>query len=220
MTAAAIVFDPDTHTSRTPDGRDVPHVTTVLKAVGLTTNYGELGAISARVAENILVARARGDAMHADCHAYDDDDLVWDSVDPMVRPYVAAWATCRENMGLVPVVRERQVYHPLYHYTGIMDGIFARTNMPDDWRVLLDLKSGDPDDAAAHLQTAAYEGAYLAEHPNARIDERWAVWLRPGLRVPYRTINYTARPEAYLDFRKFTAALTTYNEQPARRRKV
>lgn len=155
--------------------------------------------------------------MHADCHAYDDNDLIWGSVDVAVRPYVEAWARVRETHRLRPLSRERLVFHPIYMYVGIIDGEFIAERV--NKRVLIDIKTGDPDSAAAHLQTAAYaEAAHQSHHET--IDERWAVWLRPDKLVPYTIINYSARPDAYLDFNKWLACLTVFREQPVRRKKV
>lgn len=218
FTVADVRYDPELHTSTLPDGQKVPHVTEVLSEVGVSTDFEELAALSAYMGEKIEVARARGTAVHADCHALDDDDLLWDTVHPQVRPFVESWDQCREDMCLVPIAhaRERRVYHPLFNYTGILDGVFMRR----DKRILLDLKTGDPESAATHLQTVAYEAAWVAMFPHLPIDERWAVQLVPKLKVPYRIKNYTARPEAHTDFGKFMACLTVYHEQPARRERA
>lgn len=215
FTVDDITFDPVTHTSTLPDGRPVPHVTAVLEAVGVATDFEELADMGPRMADQIRFASARGTAVHADTHAYDDNDLMWETVDPLVLPYVQAWVTCREQLGLVPLAhgRERRLYHPVYHYTGITDGVFMR----GERRILPDLKTGDPESAAAHLQTAAYESAWNFMHLEQQIDERWAIWLRPGRKVPYTIINYTARQDAWQDFQKWQAALCVYNEQPGRR---
>lgn len=211
-----LAYDPVAHRSTFPDGREVPHVTGVLKAVGVGQDFDALAGISDALSDAIDFARDRGTAMHADCHAFDDGDLDWATVHPAVRPYVEAWSTCRANMGFVPLTRERRVYHPLYNYTGILDGVVRY----GDKIILPDLKSGDPESAAGHLQTAAYEAAYRAQHPEAEhVDERWAIWLQPGARVPYKIVNYSARPDAYLDFQKWLSCLTVYHEQHARRRR-
>jgi hypothetical protein len=160
-----------------------------------------------------------GSAVHADCHSYDDNDLNWGTVDVRVLPYVEAWAQVREDRGLVPLTgtREQRVYHPVYHYTGIIDGVFSLAS-DTTARILLDIKTGNPDDAAAHLQTAAYAEAWASMHPEECITARWAVWLRPDRSVPYSIVDYSARPDAYADFQRFLACLTVYTEQPARRR--
>ena len=219
-TSADILFDPETHTSRLPDGRLVPHVTGILSAVGVSTNFEDLAGLSPRIDAAIRNAAARGSVVHADCHAYDDDDLDWATVDPRVRPFDEAWVACRDAMGFTALAhaRERRVYHPARGYTGILDGIFVRPATGKT--ILIDLKTGDPESSACHLQMAAYEDAWVLEHPETPIDERWAVWLRPERVIPYTIINYSARPDHWFDSERFVACLTVYNEQPERRGRV
>lgn len=216
--AAHVLFDPATHTSRLPDGRSVPHVTAILGAAGVGTDFEGLSERSPRLATDLEAARNRGRVVHADCHAYDDDDLDLADVHPAVRPHVEAWAVVRETKRLTPLAngRERLLFHPEHCYCGITDGVFRC----DDGRLILaDTKTGDPEDAAAQFQTAAYEAAWNRMHPHLRISERWAIWLRPGRRVPYVIVNYTAQPEAAGDWPTFLACLTVYHAQPGRRRR-
>lgn len=221
--ADALRYDPSEHRSWLADGTEVPHVTAVLAAVGVTTDFEALANQGGHIARAIEAARALGTAVHADCHSYDDNDLDWTTVDPRVLPYVEAWAQCRSSMSLTPVVdaRERRVYYPTYNYTGIFDGIFVVGDVVADRRVMIDIKTGDPESSACHLQTAAYVAAFEAEHNDpVKIRERWAVWLQPDRSCPYTITNYSARPDAYLDFGRFAACLTVYAEQPARRRRI
>src|SRR5262245_58245218 len=107
-----------------PDGRQVPSVTQVLRSTGVSTDFDEIAGISDRHAANLEIRRALGVAAHMDCHAYDDGELDWSTVDPRVKPYVMAWVEFRENTGLLPQVRERRVFHPGYFVCGTLDGIF------------------------------------------------------------------------------------------------
>jgi hypothetical protein len=211
MTGSALVFYPETHEYFTPPGREggqlVPNVTTILRAVGVSADFEQVerGTLEYR--------RQLGTAVHADCHAFDDHDLDWATVDPRVKPYVDAWAAFREAKHLTAATRERRVFHPTFQYCGTLDGVFEQ---PSGDQVLVDIKIGDPDDAAAHLQLAAYEAAYRVEFPDQPIGARWSVQLQPGLRVPYRICEY----RDFRDFQKFAACLTVYAEQPARRRRI
>ena len=211
-----ICYDPVAHRSYAPDGREVPHVTGVLGAVGIATDFEALAKkLGAKMAADVEYARALGTAVHADCHAYDDDDLDVTRLDA-TKPYVEAWALCRADLGLTPIKRERRLFHPTQFYTGIEDGLF-RT--PDNRVVLGDIKIGDPEDSAAHLQTAAYEGAEKATDDAIVINERWAIHLDPALRIPYRIVNFTAnRHDAWQDWGKWLSCLTVYREQPAQRK--
>jgi hypothetical protein len=218
-TAADVRFDRETHTSTLPDGSSVPHVTAILEAVGLKTDFTRIASFNQRTSDAVELSTHRGEAVHADCHALDDGELAWDLVDPRILPYVNAWERCKADLNLSPILhaRERFLFHPVHQFCGIMDGLFRRA---DAKTILGDLKTGDPEAAAAHVQTAAYELALSATHPELIVDERWSIWLTPRLTVPYRILNYSARPDAWLDRGKFLACLTVYREQAGRRRKV
>lgn len=209
---ADLRFDAERHEYRLPDDRLVPNVTTILKLTGVATDFDEIASRSARMANAIEYRRALGVAAHADCHAFDDHDLDWNAVHPDVLPYVKAWQVYRESQDLVPVERERIVFHEDLFFCGTLDGIFEK---PDGSLVLIDIKLGNPFDAAAHLQTAAYLAAYLREHgSDVAITERRAVRLMPERRVPYDVTPYTD----WQDIHRFRAVLTTFYEQPERRR--
>jgi hypothetical protein len=188
----------------------VPSVTHILSAVGVSMDFDALMGMSGDMARAIEAKRYLGTAVHADCHAFDDDDLVWSTVNPAVEPYLRAWATFRVNTGLMPLTRERRVFHPGQFYCGTLDGIFV---MPTGKRVLVDIKTGDPDDSGCQFQTAAYVAAYRLEHPDDIIDERWGVQLVPDREIPYRISPYAD----WRDYGAFQAFVTTYRCQAARR---
>lgn len=210
FTSADLTFDAGLHEYRLPTGQRVPSVTEVLQAVGVSTDFEALRLGSSRIREAIDLKRDIGSALHADAHAFDDNDLVWASVDARVEPYLRAWETFRTNSGAVPLTRERAVYHPLYGYAGTFDGIFL---LPNGRTVLIDLKTGDPKDSGCAFQTAAYLEAFTAEHPDQIVHERWAVRLTPDHQIPYRITPYTD----WSDFSHFKAFLTTYACQAERR---
>lgn len=215
-TAASLRFDVPSHTYALPDGRVVPSVTQILKATGISTDFDEIAGISSRLAAKIDERRALGTAVHADAHAFDDDDLDWSTVDPRVKPFVEAWAICRENLRLQPTARERKVLHMGWFFCGTLDGIFLREGK----RILVDLKIGDPEDAGCRYQTAGYELGWMVEHPDEPIDERWGVQLCPDLQIPYRVTNYSAEPQAWEHAQKFQAFCVTFHHQAARRRRA
>lgn len=214
MNASGLIFEPSIHEYRLPDGRRVPSVTEILKATGVSTDFDELGAMSGSIQHAIALKRDIGQAVHADAHAYDDDDLDLQQVDARVRPYLDAWITFRQNSGLMPLTRERRVFHPTLFYAGTLDGVFLRESATHRGQhVLVDIKIGDPVDAAAHLQLAAYQLAHSVES-DLSIDERWSVQLTPDLRVPYRVTPYTE----WRDIETWRAVVATYYAQAARRR--
>jgi hypothetical protein len=224
VTLHGVVYDPVLHRSVKADGTEVPHVTGILSAVGASTNFEEMADRSPRMERVLNHARDRGTAVHADCHAYDDGDLFLETVDAVVLPYLAAWRQAREHLHLVPMLghRERYLYEPTWDYAGIMDGLFTIAgDTAHDMPVLVDIKTGDPEDAAAHLQTAAYEQAWCAEQQVLMpYVQRWAIWLRPTRRVPYTVVDYTARPDHFTDVHIFNACVTVFRNQAARRRRI
>lgn len=211
MTSADLAFDAVAHEYRLPDGTRVPGVTEILRTVGVSADFEALAASSSRIADAIALKREIGHALHADAHAFDDDDLDWQTVDPRVEPYLRAWACFRGNTKLEPLTRERRVYHPHLRYAGTLDGIFRA---PSGRIVLVDIKTGDPDDSGCQFQTAAYQLAHAITSPEQAVHERWGVQLVPGLSVPYRISQY-------IDFRDFAiweAIVTTYYRQAIRRK--
>ena len=94
MTASELLFVPETHEYRTPDGVSVPSVTQILRGVGVSADF------KAVAPGTLEYRRQLGTAVHADCHAYDDNDLDWATVDVRVKPYVEAWCQFREAKAL------------------------------------------------------------------------------------------------------------------------
>jgi hypothetical protein len=210
FTSADLTFDPALHEYRLPTGRRIPSVTEILAEVGVSTDFEALRLGSSRLRQAIDLKRDLGTTLHTDAHAYDDDDLLWETVDPRVEPYLRAWATFRENTGARPLTRERRLFHPLYGYAGTLDGIFVLRN---GRIVLVDIKTGDPLDSGCQFQTAAYLEAFKAEHKEQLIHERWAVRLTPDHAVPYRITPYAD----WQDFARFQCFLATYTCQADRR---
>lgn len=200
----SLQFDPASHRYAV-DGAWVPSVTQTLQAVGLASDFAHVPA------EVLERKRAIGEAVHTACHYDDEGDLDEATVHPDVRPYLEGWRLFRREMGFVPLLLETRVYHPLYRYAGTLDR-FGRLEHQSGVYVLVDIKTGDPEAAAAALQTAAYVEALrlarahpvLAALPDDVAVERWSVQLRPD--GTYRVRVYPVR-EHYRDFGVFCAAL-------------
>jgi hypothetical protein len=211
ITADMITFDPIAHRYTLPDGRVVPSVTQILAATGISADFEAIGARSAFAREVLEAKRDLGTAVHADCHAWDDQDLDVEAVHPDVRPYLDAWIAFRANTGFAPEQRERIVYHPGLNYCGRLDAI---GRIKSGRVILVDIATGDPEHSAKRYQTAAYMGArYMQGDETDWIDERWAVQLTPDNGIPYRIHVYSD----WSDFSKFSAFCTTYHHQACRR---
>ena len=206
MTAADLRFDAESHTYTTPGGVVVPSITQILRATGVSVDFSSLPNREA-------IARKRdiGVAVHADAHSFDDGDLDHSTVHPDVVPYLAAWIAFREEKRLMPVERERRVYDPIRNVAGTFDGVFSEAGQ--DSLVLVDLKLGNPEDAAARYQTAAYILAHAIEVPEARGYRRWSVQLFPDRQIPYVVTAYTD----WTDFAVWQSIVSTFWASSQRR---
>jgi len=96
----------------TAGGYALESVTTVLK---------QEGCIDARFYTE--EARQRGTLVHLATHLDDMDDLVEDSVDPVIVPYLEAWRKFKRETGFVVEVSERHMMSSVYKYAGTPDTI-------------------------------------------------------------------------------------------------
>lgn len=143
-----IEFDEQTHTY-TLEGKELPSVTTIMKACGLidTTWFNE-------------GATTRGTYVHQATELLDKDDLDEASLDPALVPYVEAYRRFKQETGFVIDDIEKRVHNATYGYAGTLDrtGIFPN----DKIRSLIDIKTGQP--AKWHgVQLAAYALCFGSE---------------------------------------------------------
>ena len=192
-------FAPD-HTYEL-DGVRVPSVTGVLQRAGLID--------FSNVPPSILAAALeRGRVVHQAIHFWNERDLDvadFDRKFPECAPYLHGWINFTEQRRFVPVLNECRVASRRHQVAGTLDCL----GLLDGTAVLIDFKTGRPQDVAADLQTAAYHALavewaeeddtiarFLADHPVVR---RFAVQLRK---------DATFRIEAYADPRDFREFLT------------
>jgi hypothetical protein len=141
-----LTFDPAGH-RYVLDGRQEISVTGVLKWAGLI----RLGGIPENVLER---ARRRGSDVHELVHYRNEGDLDVESVDDAYRGYLDAWDRFCREASFRPVLSERRLASRRHRVCGTLDAIGTL----DGVGALVDAKTGSPDDVAADLQTAAYEG--------------------------------------------------------------
>lgn len=199
-----LTFDADTHTYRL-HGHALPGVTWLLRRYYLSRDWRdvEVGVLEAK--------RLLGSAVHAACHYADEGDLQPDTVDPRIAGYVDSWRLFRERTGFRPLLLETPLGHDLQRYAGTVDRFGV---LGDGEPAIVDIKTGDPQDAAAGPQTAAYEAlvrtnltaivTHLAathgvlpwtiDELHARPWARYSVQLLgdPTPRLPFRLSPYTS----------------------------
>jgi hypothetical protein len=144
----------------------VPSVTGILQASGLA----DFSRIPPSIREDAL---ERGRAVHAAIHYYNERDLDVESFCadfPLYAGYVRAWLTFCEQRHFVAVLNEHRIVSRRYKVAGTFDCL----GLLDGQAVLLDFKTGRPQDVAANLQTAAY---LSLAHEWAREDEQLAAFF-------------------------------------------
>ena len=199
---ARLICDPDHRYWL--DGDAVPGVTRVLSSVRLIDYTGVRPEVLARAA-------AIGRAVHQAAWYADDDDLDRDTLDPVVRPYLDAWARFRLETGFEPKEKERRVYSHAHHFAGTFDrlGVCRRgATGSEPPLVLLDLKTTSTLQPGVGPQLAAYAQA-VRESGLGDVGQRLAVHLRR---------DGTYRAQTYRDpndWQVFRAALSIYQWKEA-----
>ena len=190
-----LTFDENTHTYFW-NGKKVPCVTDVLDSV----KYCDYSQIPDAVRE---LAMERGSEVHACTQSLDKGVLKWDSMDPLVAPYVEGYGKFKKDTGFVPEIIEKRIYSRDFNFAGTLDRIGILNNQ----LILLDYKTGSAIPKWVPIQTAAYQ--HLANTLKIYPTCRYALLLKKdgtySLSEPYT--DYIG------DFAAFTAGLVVYNKK-------
>jgi len=124
------------------DGVRLPSVTTILKAEGFidAAFYDEY-------------SRDRGSMVHLACHLDDMGDLDESSVDPVIKPYLKAYRSFKEQSGFIASISEEPMASATYRFAGTPDKIGS---FKDITCAIIDLKTGSVAPWAS-LQLALYQ---------------------------------------------------------------
>lgn len=146
-----VVFEEDIH-RYTYHRQPVLNVTTIMREHKISADWSIVPA------DLLLKKREIGRAAHIATHYFDDGTLQIGTVADEVTPYLDAWRRFVEEQEFVPLLLENVLVHPGLLYGGMVDrfGIVRRLSR-GDLPSVVDIKTGDPKDAGAHVQTAAYE---------------------------------------------------------------
>lgn len=175
------------------DGKRVPGVTDVLSSYSAFARMND---------DAMEVYRERGKAVHRLCELYDKQTLNVDGLDDVGRAYIYHWQRFLDESAFTPVLIEWMSYSRMYGYAGQLDRYGVRLIKGRERKVLLDIKSGQPERIAGP-QTAAYAQLVREEYDD-NVDERWCVYLTPSF---YKILVYNEAS----DMKFFSAALTIYN---------
>lgn len=148
------------------NGMPVPGVTEVLESVGISD-------FTFVDPDTLEYAKQLGTAVHRVCEMYDNQTLDFNSIDPVVVPYLEGWKKFKADYDVEIIENELRVYDPTYCYAGTLDKI---VKILSGTRVLLDIKSGEKT-RAAQIQTSAYLRAFKYPTDGPGIMERWCIYL-------------------------------------------
>lgn len=183
-----IQFDEELH-RYSVGGRSVPSVTQILRGVGIIDDRWFKSPHA-----------TRGTYAHKACHFYDENDLDFETLDDIVKPYVEGYINFRETSGFKPTLIEKIVFDPYSWYAGMLD----RTGILNGEAVLIDIKTGSLPGWVG-LQTAGYLKA-LQNEIGPVPHKRFALQLKSdgkyNLSTEYKDRN---------DINVFLAATTVFN---------
>lgn len=168
-----IDFESSSHIYRV-DGVVRPHVTRILKDLGLTPPYPEdrgwlgFGQAAHRCCELLVLGRLDQYGSNGDRHYPGTDEVLW--------PYIAGFHQKIEELEIRPIAVEQLVYHPTEGYCGKLDLLCTMNGKADECIVDLKRCTGNPPNSTA-LQTAAYDLAYPGPQSGKR--RRFALKLDP-----------------------------------------
>lgn len=142
-----LTFDFPTHVYEL-DGVRVPSVTGILRSAGLV-DFSQIPSAILRG------ARDRGTKVHQAIHFFNEHDLdvEWFCAEfPSYAGYLQSWIRLMDSGRLQTTLCEHRVASRRYQFAGTIDwlGCF------DGEAALIDFATGDPEDCAKDLQTAAY----------------------------------------------------------------
>jgi hypothetical protein len=145
--SAILVFEPVGHTYRL-SGELVPSVTTILSDMGCIPWYPDKAFF-----------KNRGQAVHDACALLVRDKLDLAATDKRLHGYIESFRKFKVRTGFHVEHIELPVWSVAYRVAGRLDYV----GLLDGRRSVVDLKSGEPADAAA-LQTAAYTALAKESH--------------------------------------------------------
>jgi hypothetical protein len=124
--------------------------------------------------ELLRAAAEFGNHVHAACHLFNIDDLLWGSLDPALIPYVEAWRDFLKQSGAIVISSEKKVYSARHGYAGTLDSICLLKKT----KRIYDIKSGTAVPRTVGPQVEAYNRANR-EMTGERLMRRYCVHLTP-----------------------------------------
>lgn len=148
------------------NGVAVPSVTQIIKPL-----Y-DFSYVNKKVMQS---AQDFGTAVHETCDLYDKDDLVIDTLDVNLRPYLDAWIKFKKDFCVKDGAPSEMIVHSeLHRYAGTLDKIFWYNKK----HYIVDLKTSVLDYRQTRVQLSGYKIAAQEMKLIPRKSEEFTVRLR------------------------------------------
>jgi len=192
MGASALRFEEAGHRYFAGDVQ-IPSVTSILQP------YVDFSGIDPKVLER---KRQIGKALHKATDLDERGDLVEESVDPAVLPYLHAWRKFKQETGWAVVASEVQLHHPIMKYAGTLDRVMKKPRLGTI--AIPDIKTS-PFYPTTPIQTAGYVMLWNYHKPAQLATERFSVHLKPDA-----TYRLEPHRETALDMQTFKQMLAIH----------
>jgi hypothetical protein len=149
----------------TVDGEPKPHITDVLKDLGLSKSFEGVDTWFAD----------RGKAVHQACKLINEGTLDEETVASECRAFVRAYKQWLKDSGFTHQHSELALFSALHDYCGTLDLIGT---LPQTGRVVVDIKTGSSIDPAVEIQVGAQAILWEENNPQEPISGRYVLQLK------------------------------------------
>lgn len=183
----------------TVDGEEKPHITNVLKDLGLSKNFDGVDSWFAE----------RGKAVHAACALLNERRLDESTVAPECKSYVEAYKAWLKDSGFKAQAWETPFYSRLHDFVGTLDLIGSL----DEKRSVIDLKTSSSIDPAVEIQVGAQAILWEENKPQEPIEKRYVLQLKADGTYRLKDIS-DIHPYLFLDALKIWRWKMSHKRKP------
>ena len=150
---------------KTVDGIEPPHITDVLREMGLSKSFEGVDPWYAE----------RGKAVHSACKLINEGVLDENSITEEIGGYVEAYRTWLKESGFSHEMSEIPLYSGLHEFCGTIDLVGV---LPPHGRVVIDIKTSSSLDPAVELQVGADSILWNHNYQDRPIAKRFVLQLK------------------------------------------
>lgn len=145
------------------DARSHTYTVDGVVTMNVTRPLQDLKGLENAPRETLRRARERGTMADRAIMLYAADNLVEDTLDPVLAPYLSGWKKAVAKYGIRVLALQCFVHHPVYHYAGTFDLLIEMDRPPrhiTSGAIMTEVKIVDTVGPEVGLQLSAYAEAY------------------------------------------------------------